>query len=59
MADYQDLDEFLAKTHAAVEQFSAWWRKRGAEDIDNFPQFMSEADWDEQFLMFMESSERD
>lgn len=40
-----------------VAKFEAWWQEMHTADPDNFPMWMSEGEWEEQYMCWTETDE--
>lgn len=56
--DKQPLHVALAAFREDVVAFEAYWRSNHAETPEHWPMELGEADWFEQFIMFVSNRER-
>jgi myo-inositol catabolism protein IolC len=52
----QSIQAFTTELHQDFDEFERFWLARNAETPDAFPLAMESAEWQEQFLMWVETA---
>ena len=53
-SDKIELYDFFFKKSDKLEDFHSWWKSMNLKYPENFPLFLKECDWEEQFNFYCE-----